>query len=143
LQIPVPAICPQSVLFVCSANSARSPLAVAIWRELCELPAQSAGTHPAERVHPRAVAAAARHGLDLAGMSPRAFDAIDGTPGLVVTVCDEANEALALPRSVARLHWSIPDPAATGDRHAFDRAIVMLRERVEPLTRAIAGATAA
>lgn len=143
LQLAVPALRPHSVLFVCSANSARSPLAVAVWRELCDLPAQSAGTHPAERVHPHAIAAAARHGLDLAGMSPRAFNSIEDTPGLVVTVCDEANEVLTLPRSLPRLHWSIPDPAATGDHRAFDRAIAMLRERVTPLTRAIAVATAA
>ncbi|MEX2229089.1 MAG: helix-turn-helix domain-containing protein [Dehalococcoidia bacterium] len=143
LQLPVPTLRPASLLFVCSANSARSPLAVAIWREISDLPAQSAGTRPAERVHPQAVAAGARQGLDLSGMAPRAFQAIDdGTPALVVTVCDEANEQLAVPRTQPRLHWSIPDPAASGDPHAFDSAIATLRERVKPLREAIALATA-
>ena len=142
LQFPVPALRPASLLFVCSANSARSPLAVAIWREISDLPAQSAGTRPAERVHPQAVAAGARQGLDLSGMAPRAFQAIDGTAALVVTVCDEANEQLAVHRSVPRLHWSIPDPAASGDAHAFDGAIATLRERLRPLREAIALAAA-
>ena len=47
-----------SVLFVCTANSARSQLAAALWRQLVDAPAESAGTHPADRVHPGAIAAA-------------------------------------------------------------------------------------
>lgn len=44
----------QRVVFVCSHNSARSPLAVAIWNRRSTLPAVSAGTHPATKVHPGA-----------------------------------------------------------------------------------------
>ena len=47
-------------LFVCSHNSARSQLAAALWRDLVGTPAESAGTHPAKRIHPGAVAAAKR-----------------------------------------------------------------------------------
>ena len=35
------------VLFVCTANSARSHLAAALWRQASSVPAVSAGTHPA------------------------------------------------------------------------------------------------
>ncbi|MCB0952775.1 MAG: helix-turn-helix domain-containing protein, partial [Microthrixaceae bacterium] len=45
-------------LFICSANSARSKLAAALWGALTDAPADSAGMHPSERVHPEAVAAA-------------------------------------------------------------------------------------
>ncbi|MEL6894350.1 MAG: helix-turn-helix domain-containing protein, partial [Actinomycetota bacterium] len=53
------------VVFVCSHNSARSQLAAALWSARTGEPATSAGTHPAERVHPGAIAAARRIGLDL------------------------------------------------------------------------------
>src|SRR5918994_16437 len=51
-------------LFVCSQNSARSQLAAVLWRKRTGDDATSAGTHPAERVHPGAVAAARRAELD-------------------------------------------------------------------------------
>ena len=40
------------MLFVCTANSARSQLATLLWRALSDVPATSAGTHPAERLTP-------------------------------------------------------------------------------------------
>src|ERR1700756_5277700 len=39
------------VLFVCTANSARSHLAAALWRRASAVPAVSAGTRPAARIH--------------------------------------------------------------------------------------------
>src|SRR5687767_12135669 len=42
-------------LFICTGNSARSQLAAALWTDIAGRPATSAGTHPAERVHPGAV----------------------------------------------------------------------------------------
>ena len=61
----------QPVLFVCTHNSARSQLAAALWVVLTEQPAESAGTHPAARVHPGAVQAGRRAGLDLSKATPR------------------------------------------------------------------------
>ena len=46
------------VLFVCTANSARSHLAAALWRRASNVPAVSAGTHPAAAIDPGTVAAA-------------------------------------------------------------------------------------
>ncbi|MBU3700922.1 MAG: helix-turn-helix domain-containing protein, partial [Acidimicrobiia bacterium] len=54
---------PAAALFVCTANSARSQLAAAIWRVMTGRSARSAGTHPAAAVAPGAVAAARRAGL--------------------------------------------------------------------------------
>jgi glyceraldehyde 3-phosphate dehydrogenase len=100
-----------SALFVCSHNSARSQLAAALWRERVGRPAQSAGTHPAERVHPGAVAAAARAGLDMGDAVPRLLDDSLGAD-VVVTVCDRAHEELDPEPSW--LHWSLPDPVELG-----------------------------
>ncbi len=118
-------------LFICSANSARSQLAAALWREAADVPADSAGTHPAERVHPGAVAAARRAGLDLASATPRALRSGEGLPPLVVTVCDRAHEELDVDDSW--MHWSIPDPVVVGTGAAFDGTVAELRCRIESL----------
>lgn len=124
---------PKRVLFVCTHNSARSQLAAALWRDRTGRRATSAGTHPADRVHPGAVAAARRAGLDLGDARPRALGAT-AAAGLVVTVCDRAHEEL--PFDDARLHWSIPDPVPSGRAAAFDAAVAELRRRIDVLTSA-------
>lgn len=116
-------------LFICSANSARSQLAAAVWRDLTGAPAESAGTHPAERVHPGAVAAARRAGLDLSGAEPRELTPGALLPSLVITVCDQAHEEVA--GDASWLHWSIPDPVPVGTKAAFDEALRELRNRIE------------
>lgn len=115
-------------LFVCTANSARSQLAAALWREATGEPATSAGTHPANRVHRGALAAARRAGLDLSSAAPRNFDDVGVLPPLVVTVCDQAHEELDPDDSW--LHWSVPDPVPAGTKDAFDATLVELRDRI-------------
>jgi protein-tyrosine-phosphatase len=122
-----PAIPLQSALFVCSHNSARSQLAAALWRDLTHQAATSAGTHPAERVHPGAVAAARRAGLDLSGERPRSLTTVADPPALVITVCDQAHEELDRPEWH---HWSIPDPVPARRGAAFDATVVELRRRI-------------
>lgn len=124
-------IAPRRALFVCTRNSARSQLAAALWRSLAGAPAESAGTHPADRVHPGALAAAKRAGLDLSGLVPRTLDEVGKIPSLVITVCDQAHEELT-PKDTW-LHWSVTDPVVEGTRAAFDAALVELRERIDVL----------
>ncbi len=116
------------VLFVCTANSARSQLAAALWERSTGLPARSAGADPAATVHPLARDVAGAHGLDLTDRRPRGYDAVTVAPDLVVSVCDRANEA-GLPFDVPRLHWSIPDPVGHG-RGAIEAAYEELSIRV-------------
>ncbi|WP_345216613.1 MarR family transcriptional regulator [Georgenia halophila] len=115
------------VLFVCTANSARSQLAAALWRLASEVPVASAGTHPADAVARGALESARRRGLDLPDTSPRHVAGVRAEGDLVVTVCDRAHEELDLPVDV---HWSVPDPARTADRAAFDAALSELDRRV-------------
>jgi len=115
-------------LFVCTANSARSQLAAALWTDMTGAPADSAGTEPAARVHPGAVAAARRAGLDLSDATPRALSADEALPPLVVTVCDQAHEAAA--DDPTWLHWSVPDPVPAATRATFDRTVGDLRRRI-------------
>ncbi|MGY4644180.1 arsenate reductase/protein-tyrosine-phosphatase family protein [Cellulomonas sp. URHB0016] len=125
-----PSLRPHRVLFVCTANSARSHLAAAIWRRSHAVVAASAGTHPGPAVAPGAVAAAARHGVSLAGARPRLVDDVRRDGDLVVTVCDRAHEELA---GAADLHWSVADPVRVGDDAAFDAAFDEIARRVDDL----------
>jgi protein-tyrosine-phosphatase len=94
------------------------------------VPTASAGTHPAGRIDPGALAAAERHRLPLRRLRPRLIEDIAATGDLVVTVCDLAHEELG---RRADLHWSVPDPARTGTPAAFDRAYEELTRRVGDL----------
>jgi protein-tyrosine-phosphatase len=119
------------VLFVCSHNSARSQLAAAMWSARTGKRASSAGTHPADRVHPGAVAAAARAGIDLSDAAPRMLDP-DERADLVVTVCDRAHEELDAPPGW--WHWSLPDPIEDGRAAAFDAVVSDLDDRIRAVT---------
>jgi protein-tyrosine-phosphatase/DNA-binding HxlR family transcriptional regulator len=119
-----------AVLFVCTANSARSQLAAALWTELTGGAADSAGTEPAERVHPMAVRAADAFGVDIADNRPRVIRRGELRRATVITVCDQAHDEIAV--SSHRWHWSIPDPAADGTRRAFDAVVGELRTRIAP-----------
>ncbi|GAB3195349.1 helix-turn-helix domain-containing protein [Nocardioides hungaricus] len=121
---------PERIVFVCTANTARSHLAAAMWREESPIPAASAGTHPAERIAPGAVAAARRHHLELPDVRPQHLDTVASDGDLVVTVCDLAHEELG---TAVQLHWSIPDPVGLGTKAAFDRAYDELAARVRLL----------
>ena len=125
---------PERALFVCTHNSARSQLAAALWTQLTDQSAESAGTHPAERVHRGAVAAARRAGLDLSDARPKLLEDVEDRPSLVVTVCDRAHEELDPDPSW--LHWSVPDPVAAPSRTAFDATVAELRDRITRLVAA-------
>lgn len=130
--VPAAAWRTERVVFVCSQNSARSQLAVAVWNRRASLPATSAGTHPAAEVHPMAVAAAARRKLPMRPHTPRHLDDVVRPNDVIIAVCDNAHEEL--PADSRRLHWSIPDPVRTGRAAAFDRALDELIVRIDHLT---------
>ena len=120
------------VVFVCTHNSARSQMAAAVWSATRPTPALSAGTHPAQRVHPGAVAAAARAGYDLSEAVPRLIGDVAVEGSLVVTVCDRAHEELE--PGADWLHWSIPDPVEGASPKAFDSALAELETRIKTVT---------
>src|SRR5215469_1670313 len=134
LAVP-PARAARRVLFVCTANSARSHLAAALWRRASTVPAVSAGTHPAARIDPGAIAAARRHRLPLPRLRPRHISDVQDDGDLVVTVCDLAREELGHQTAV---HWSVPDPVPVGDSVSFDSAVAELSHRVERLAPRLA-----
>ena len=137
-----------SVLFVCTGNSARSPIAEALLRHHAgnRVTVTSAGTRPKDALHPDAVRVLDEgFGIDIADQRPRALDRLTGRRfDLVVTLCDKAREACpefaGHPRWV---HWSIPDPAtatepARGGYTAFQRTAHEIDTRVRHLLPVLA-----
>ena len=103
------------VLVLCTGNSCRSQIAEGwINHDLGEnWEARSAGTRPADAVHPLAVLAMAEIGVDISNGRPVQVEFyLDQPWDLVVTVCDSAKETCPVfPRPVEALHISFPDPA--------------------------------
>jgi protein-tyrosine-phosphatase/DNA-binding transcriptional ArsR family regulator len=118
------------VVFVCTANSARSQLAAALWSRASDVPATSAGTHPAAAVAPGAARLARRRGLELV-QPPQELDDIAGPHDYLVAVCDRAYEELG-PGAV-HVHWSVPDPVRVGTAAAYTAAYDDLALRVSHL----------
>ena len=134
LPAPGPSVAADGILFVCTGNSARSQLAAALWNRVSDVHAESAGTHPAERVHSLAVRVGMRAGLDLASARPRALVEVLERPDLIVTVCDRAHEELERSEVEGRtLHWSVPDPVDVGSVAAFNDSLHDLELRVSHL----------
>ncbi len=130
------------MLFLCTGNSARSQMAEAVlnWKGRGRLHAESAGSRPAERVHPYAIETLGQSGVPWAGHVPRGVDGLEREPwNLVITVCDNAKESCPIfPGTAAMAHWSIPDPAAvrgddTAQRAAFRDAFALLDGRIDRL----------
>ena len=111
-------------------------MAAALWTARTGQPSLSAGTEPAEQIHPLAVEIARAHGIEIAGSTPRPYERVATTPGLVVSVCDRARES-DLPFDAPRLHWSIADPIR-GSRSAFERAYAQIEGRIERVARSAA-----
>jgi ArsR family transcriptional regulator, arsenate/arsenite/antimonite-responsive transcriptional repressor / arsenate reductase (thioredoxin) len=130
-----PARSARRVLFVCTANSARSHLAAALWRRASKVPAASAGTRPAAAIDPGAIDAAVRRQLPLPRLRPRPVGDVRHDGDLVVTVCDLAHEELG---GLAAVHWSVPDPVPAGDQESFDAALDELDRRVALLAPRLA-----
>ena len=125
---------PSSVLFACSFNSVRSPIAEAILKQLHRqrIFVDSVGVR-SEPVDPFAVAAMAEIGIDLAGHRSKTFDDLEDTSfDLIVTLTPEAHHrALEMTRTMAVdvEYWPTADPTAIeGSREAMLEAYRSVRD---------------
>lgn len=136
-----------NVLFLCTANSARSIIAECILNRLGagQFKAFSAGSVPRGELHPFAVELLQTLNYDTAGLRLKSWDefALPGAPALdfVFTVCDDAaNETCPVwPGQPISAHWGVPDPvAAVGTeaqrRVAFADTHRMLYQRISIFT---------
>jgi arsenate reductase len=123
------------VIFACVHNAGRSQMAAA-WLEAIADPGRvraiSAGTAPAERVHPEVVAAMREVGIDLSTATPRRLDdaLLDGASLLITMGCGETCPIVpGLPRE----DWPLADPKGGSIEQV--RAI---RDEIESRVRALA-----
>ena len=119
------------VLFLCTANSARSILAEAILNQKGKpyFTAYSAGSFPSGRINPHALQQLELARLPVANLRSKSWDefAKPGAPHMdfVFTVCDNAaKEACPLwPGQPMTAHWGVPDPAVvSGSSEQIERA---------------------
>ncbi|GII75963.1 ArsR family transcriptional regulator [Sphaerisporangium rufum] len=114
-----------AVLFACSGNSARSPIAEALLRHHAggRVTVTSAGSRPGPHLHPRAVGVLREeYGIDVSGRRPRHLDAVRGRRfDYVITLCDRVREVCPdFGAQARRVHWSTPDPAAAAAGESAD-----------------------
>ena len=136
-----------NVLFLCTANAARSIMAEAILNKSGhgKFLARSAGSQPAGQVHPRTVGLLQKLGYDTSGLqskSWRLFAQPDAPVfDFIFTVSDTAaGESYPVwPGAPMTAHWGVPDPKqAVGTEaeiaHAFNDAFRMLKTRIDTFT---------
>ena len=128
---------PPTVLILCTGNSARSQMAEALLRAKAgdAFVVVSAGTEPAARVNPLAIAAMREIGIDISAARPRGVDEFLGVVPVrhLITVCHDADRRCpsVWPGVTTRVHWSIEDPAAfRGDEEAARARFREVREEL-------------
>jgi protein-tyrosine-phosphatase/DNA-binding transcriptional ArsR family regulator len=136
------------VLFVCTGNSARSPIAEALLRHHTggRIEVVSAGSRPKTRLHPHAVRVLHDElGIDVTGLRPRHWDTLAGRRfDHVISLCDKARETCPdFAGDPRRAHWSIPDPttAAGADQDAyaaFRHTVTVIDTRIRHLLPVLA-----
>ena len=131
----------RNVLFVGTANSARSLMAEAILRKLAgrRFEAFSAGIAPGDAPNPQAVAMLRElgHATDALYSKAVADFLTDDAPRMdfVITVCDRAANADAPAWTSVPMvaHWPVPDPVELATPEAYAEAYLTLRARIEAL----------
>jgi arsenate reductase len=126
-----------TVIFACVHNAGRSQMAAAFLDQLADperVRALSAGTQPAEHVHPEVVAVMREVGIDLSAAQPTLLtDELAGGAQLLVTM--GCGESCPIVPGLRREDWNLPDPKGQSVERV--RAIRdEIRDRVERLIAA-------
>lgn len=125
---------PAVVLFACIHNAGRSQMAAAVFNHLAD-PAKaraiSAGTHPAERVHPEVVTVMRELGIDLSGARPqRLTEELAHTAAWLITMgCGD--ECPVVP-GLRRDDWPLKDPKGQSPE-----AVRTIREEISERVRTL------
>jgi arsenate reductase len=103
---------PPTVLFVCVRNAGRSQMAAALLERIAGdgVRVLSAGTRPADDVHPSVVAAMREAGIDLSAARPRRLEDAAVREADVVITMGCGDECPFYPGKRYE-DWDLPDPA--------------------------------
>jgi arsenate reductase (thioredoxin) len=124
------------VLILCTGNSCRSQMAEGVLKSFGDdVEVFSAGTNPAEAVHPLAVKVMSEINIDISKNHPKSVDPfLDQEWEYVITVCDNANtNCPVFPGKVKRrIHIGFDDPAAfTGAPEEVANEFRLVRDEIE------------
>jgi arsenate reductase len=99
------------VLFVCLHNAGRSQMSEALFTRAADgrHEARSAGTQPADQVHPEVVETMNEIGLDLQGRTPRRLENEDAEWADIVITMGCGDECPYIPGK-RYIDWDLPDP---------------------------------
>jgi protein-tyrosine-phosphatase len=129
-----------SVLFVCVHNAGRSQMAAAFLTALAgdRIDVRSAGTEPADAVHPVVVEVMREAGIDLAAERPKVLtaDAVQTSDYVITMGCGD--QCPYFPGTVY-LDWELEDPAGQGldaVRPIRDEIRARIEDLVETVGRA-------
>ena len=125
------------ILFVCTENSNRSQMAEGFARMHGAglLIAESAGSRPATRVNPRAVAAMAERGYDMTAHHARSLVVAGAGPWDYIVTMGSSDICQWVP-VIGHIEWEIPDPAKLSDdafravRDQIENAVLELLARI-------------
>ena len=110
---------PVRVLFLCTGNSCRSQMAEGLLRSLApdRFESLSAGSKPADEVHPMALAVMGELEIDISAQQPKSIELFlsgeQPAPNIVISVCAKASEECPAFTGAEVLSMSLPfdDPA--------------------------------
>jgi arsenate reductase len=103
---------PARVIFACVHNAGRSQMAAALFNAVADptrARAVSAGTAPADRIHPVVVATMREVGIDLGAATPQRLTA-ELAAGATLLVTMGCGEACPVVPGLKREDWPLPDP---------------------------------
>lgn len=121
------------VLFVCTANSARSLMAEALLRDMAgdRFEVASAGTKP-DQPHPMALQALQKAGIAVDDLYSKRLADLQNEPwDYVITLCEKAaSECGEVCQPAQQIAWDFPDPALSNQPATFTLTMRELRERI-------------
>jgi arsenate reductase len=124
----------ETVLFICTHNSARSQMAEAFLNKLCgdKYEAKSAGVTPTQ-INSHVAKVMTEIGIDLSTHRSKSLLEFEGkTFDYVVTVCDSAREVCPFFPGEIEIHKGFPDPASVkGTEDEILREIRVIRDEIK------------
>ena len=126
----------KKILILCTGNSCRSQMAEGFLKSFDKnLEVFSAGTKPANQVHPKAVIVMKELGIDLSQNYPKKVGQfLNETFDYVITVCDNAKEScpIFLGKVNNQLHIGFEDPAdAVGSEEEILNEFRRIRDEIK------------
>ena len=125
-----------TVLFACVHNAGRSQIAAALFNKYADpskARALSAGTRPADRVHPEVVSAMAARGIDVSSKTPQRLTPALAQQAQWLITMGCGDECPVVP-GLNRDDWPIPDPKGQSPE-TVTRIIDDIERRVRAFSR--------